>query len=447
MNGSLAIILSLLCLASPAMAMPALLVSKSATAPKVTEPRVVLVREGEKTILTFTAVLGPASKESAWLLPVAQGVDARSFNVGDAGLVESLDRFTAARLIVARDENPCQGPPTPTPRAPTGTEDGDQRIGYTYVVGAKDLPQFGSGDYDVSVLSTADSARVATWLGKQGYKLSAAQKATLAAAVKTKTRFALARIKLSPKELATSVALKPLQVAYESSAETLPIAFGSTSPSDTSVRLYLLGAKGRTDLEGISTVRFPAGAALPLAVKDELAKVYEAIIAHGAAKSRPLATLEYAGDLGFCEPCVDEPPSVDTLRKLGVFWLKGISSPKKDVRRVRPAIADASGAVFVARWRLAFDAKGLKADPKLVVTSDRNEFHPRLAADEAHPGGASTCEGATEYAQRVTDRQRLAIAKLAELTGWNATRLERTLGSPFEGQAPAKSWVDELWNR
>lgn len=440
--------------ADPVQAFPAILVAKGPVAPTVTEPRVVLVHEGTKFVLSFTAIVGKGGKDLAWILPVPSGVDAKdlrgsdvqekNFNVGARAIVESLGRFTTPRLVVGRDENPCQAPVAPAPKAPAATsgDDGDQRIGYTYVVSAKDAPEFDAGDYDVKLLAAKESAQVVSWLGRQGYKLSGAARSALHKAAQAKRRFAFVRIKIAPGE---GGALRPLQMAYESAAMTVPLSFGAQALAPTeSLRLYLLSPSGRTDIDGMPTIRFPMGTVLPLEVKSDLGKVYEAILAHGATKTRPLATLEYAGDLGFCEPCVDEPPSVEALRELGVFWLNGVAAPKKDVRRGRPAVANPSGAVFLARWRLTWGAKerALQADPRLVDSGDRNEFHPRMAADEAHPAVESTCEGVADYATRVATRQRQAIANLAALTGWDAVKLERVLGKP---QTSEKSWVDDLW--
>ena len=46
--------------------------------------------------------------------------------------------------------------------------------------------------------------------------------------------------------------------------------------------------------------------------------------------------LEYAWDMGWCDPCAADPLTNDQLRKLGVFWLDGGATPTPTGGVMRP---------------------------------------------------------------------------------------------------------------
>jgi hypothetical protein len=92
--------------------------------------------------------------------------------------------------------------------------------------------------------------------------------------------------------------------------------------------------------------RLPTGMELPVYVKEEFPQFYRAMFSHQVEREDMRAVfLEYAWDMGWCDPCAADPLSMQELRKLGVFWL-----PASDVdERLRRRLPGGAADVFVTR--------------------------------------------------------------------------------------------------
>jgi hypothetical protein len=61
---------------------------------------------------------------------------------------------------------------------------------------------------------------------------------------------------------------------------------------------------------------------VPEFVEDEFADFYRAMFDRQTnAENERAVFLEYAWDMGWCDPCAADPLSAGELRQLGVFWL------------------------------------------------------------------------------------------------------------------------------
>src|SRR5262245_47349663 len=70
--------------------------------------QVVLVRDGDRTVLTMANDFKGDLKEFAVVVPVPTGLQKDQIHVGDKALVEHLDAYSAPRLVEYFDEDPCQ---------------------------------------------------------------------------------------------------------------------------------------------------------------------------------------------------------------------------------------------------------------------------------------------------------------------------------------------------
>jgi hypothetical protein len=68
--------------------------------------------------------------------------------------------------------------------------------------------------------------------------------------------------------------------------------------------------------------------------------------------------LEYAWDMGWCDPCAADPLSMQELRKLGVFWLSASGADERLRRRLPGGAADADRGNFQGRYVLRHPWKG-----------------------------------------------------------------------------------------
>src|SRR6516165_7512524 len=70
--------------------------------------QVVLVRDGDRTVMTMASDFQGDLKEFAIVIPVPTFLKREQIHVGDKTLVEHLDAYSAPRLVEYFDENPCQ---------------------------------------------------------------------------------------------------------------------------------------------------------------------------------------------------------------------------------------------------------------------------------------------------------------------------------------------------
>ena len=70
--------------------------------------KVVLARDGDRTVMTMANDFKGEPKEFAVVIPVPTFLQQEQIHVGEQGVVDHLDAFTAPRLVEYFDEDPCQ---------------------------------------------------------------------------------------------------------------------------------------------------------------------------------------------------------------------------------------------------------------------------------------------------------------------------------------------------
>src|SRR5687767_8656324 len=70
--------------------------------------QVVLVRDGDRTVLTMVNDFQGSLKEFAVVVPVPTFLKREQIHVGDKALVDHLDAYSAPRLVEYFDEDPCR---------------------------------------------------------------------------------------------------------------------------------------------------------------------------------------------------------------------------------------------------------------------------------------------------------------------------------------------------
>ena len=136
--------------------------------------QVVLVRDGDRTVLTMANDFRGDLKEFAVVIPVPSVLQREQIHVGDKALIDHLDAYSAPRLVEYFDENPCARLESDrqsvfkmggraVPMAQVAERRRDMALGVTveatYVV----------GEYDIQILSATQSGGLVTWLRAQGY--------------------------------------------------------------------------------------------------------------------------------------------------------------------------------------------------------------------------------------------------------------------------------------
>jgi hypothetical protein len=377
--------------------------------------KVVLTRDGNGTTITMASDYEGDPNEFAMVVPVPTFIERRQIGVVDTKIIDHLDAYTAPRLVEYSDPDPCR--PSPQHRmltmfapAPALAAQAWSRSGVT-VEASYDV-----AEYDVSILSAQDSNGLVDWLTDNGYRIPNGAAAVLGSYIKQNMRFFVAKVNLARMKLAGNHYLRPLQVRYETTKFMVPLRLGTVNangPQDLIV--YALTRKGRVEASNYRTVKLPTGLDVPLYVKAEFGKFYKSMFDRAAARESMHAVfVEYAWDMGWCDPCASEPLSDKELVELGARWIGDASA----VPFRRGGIP-----VFVTRLHVRYDAKSFPEDIVFQETYDRENFQGRYVLRHPWQGNAS-CPAGQAYSRDLPMRFAKEAANLVELTGWSRSEVE-----------------------
>jgi hypothetical protein len=397
--------------------------------------QVVLVRDGDRTVLTMANDYQGSLKEFAVVVPVPTFLRREQIHVGDRSLVDHLDAYSAPRLVEYFDQNPCMTYPMSerlmsraagAAVARPVSEDAAKSLGVT--IEAK----YTVGEYDILILSAQQSSGLETWLRGNGYRIPAGAAEVLGSYLKQNMRFFVAKVNLAEQSKLGFAFLRPLQVAYESPKFMLPIRLGMVNADGPQeLFVYALTRRGRVETTNYRTVRLPSGMELPAYLKNtaEFGAFYKAMFTHQVEKQDWRALfLEHAWDTKWCDPCAADPLSADELRRLGVFWGDGGQAPD----------------VFLTRLHVRYDRAHFPEDLVFQETADRTNIQGRFVV--RHPWtGEAPCEAAGAYRRGVAERREIEAQRLSELTGWTVPDIRNKMGLVRGAGVQPAAWWERIW--
>jgi len=411
--------------------------------------QVVIVRDENRTVLTMANDFKGDPKEFAMVIPVPTLLTREQVHVGEKALLDHLEAYSAPRLVEYFD-NPCQVMELSSAKLRSEEDEGRKRA-RAGSLGVTIEASYTVGEYDILILSARESAGLETWLRENGYRIPRGASAVLNSYLKQNMRFFVARVNLAEQAKLGYSMLRPLQVAYESPKFMLPIRLGTVNADGPQeLFIYTLTRKGRVEATNYRTVKLPGDANLPVFLKEqgEFGKFYKALFDRQVQREEMTTLfLEYAWDMGWCDPCASDPLSREELRQLGVFWLDsagpaGASLPAWSRRGgSQPAIQN----VFLTRLHVRYDAAHFPEDLVFQETADRSNFQARYIVQHEWKGDPP-CPAADQYFKSVTARKDEEARTLALLTGWDLQQIRQRMRLPVKPQAELR-WWERIWNR
>jgi hypothetical protein len=414
--------------------------------------QVVLVRDGNRTVLTMANDFKGSPTEFAVVIPVPTFIQREQIHVAEKALIDHLDAYSAPRLVEYFDENPCVRFEMQTGKlmaaSPVGARaDAMDRRGRALGVAVE--AQYTVGEYDILILSAKESTGLETWLKENGYRIPAGASSVLGSYIRLNMRFFVARVNLKEQSRLGFTYLRPLQVAYESPKFMLPIRLGTVNANGAQeLFIYALTRNGRVETTNYRTVRLPTGIDLPPFIKNDFVRFYRAMFDEQVRREdMRVVFLEYAWDMGWCDPCAADPLSSEELRNLGVFWtddagpVPASQSPRRP-RVILPQTPQAQNA-FVTRLHVRYDGAHFPEDLVYQETGDRDNFQGRYVLRHAWTGG-DTCTAAAEYRRALPARREHEAQALSALTGWRMEEIRKRAGTV----APAVedvAWWKRIW--
>ena len=403
--------------------------------------QVIIARDGQRTVLTMANDYQGEVKDFALVVPVPVILQAEQVHVNEAKIIKRLDDFSAPRLVEYFDPNPCQlyriqqdaleSSSLPSPQSA-------QRREFKTDLGVTVEEEFSVGEYDIVILSAKESDGLETWLIQNGYKIPRGAKKLLQPYIKQKLKFFVAKVNLEEYDSQGFNKLRPISMAYESPKFMLPIRLGMmNAQGDQDLIVYLLSPKGQVELTNYRTVKVPSNVDIPEFVEKEFKDFYTTMFQKSYEKeNKQVAFLEYAWDMGSCDPCSAQPLNREELKQAGVFWLN--SPTPAPGNRVFPRNSN----VFITRLHVRYTRDKFPEDLRFQQTGNRQLFQGRYVI--RHPyREAITCNAAPKYQQSVKERQEKEAQTLANLTGWNINDIRAKIDFV---EAKTIPWWRNLWN-
>ena len=408
--------------------------------------QVVLVRDGDRTVITMSNDFQGDTRDFAVVIPVPTFIEKEQIHVAERGLIDHLDAYTAPRLVEYHDPDPCQrydysmsdmAQKSALPASAVG-----EAINRAGRHGVTIEASYTVGEYDILILSATESDGLITWLKENDYRIPQGAEPVVRSYLKQDMRFFVAKVNLEQQEQLGFAYLRPLQVAYESEKFMLPIRLGTlNAKGKQELFVYTLTKTGRVETTNYRTVKLPSDSEVPEHVQSEFSDFYRGMFARQTDKENGRAVfLEYAWDMAWCDPCAADPLSPQQLRELGVFWVGGQAQPA--VGRMAPQAQN----VFVTRLHVSYDKEHFPADLMFQETGDRQNFQGRYVI--RHPWrGPDKCQ-ADQYYTATRERQEKEAQTLAGLTGWDIDDIRSKIDfvdSPVQEPTEEKPWWKRIW--
>lgn len=433
---TLAVLVMGFTLASEATAFCGFYVAKAGAELFNNKSQVILVRDGNKTVITMSNDFSGNVKDFAMVVPVPTVLKRNEIRISNQQLFSKLDSYSGPRLVEYYDENPCMPQmmyetmadevQVTSMRKKSLNSERIDREDYKVVIEAK----YAVGEYDILILSAQESDGLKRWLTDNGYAIPAKAERVLEPYIKSKMKFFVVKVNAAAHALQGFQQLRPLQIEFESEKFMLPIRLGmANSTGEQDMIVYAFTKKGRVETANYRTLEIPSNRNIPVFVKEKFGQFYVDLFdkSHRLA-GRNTVFLEYAWDVSpswngvKCDPCVGPPPINMDFVQAGVWWLQ----------------ENAQSPVFFTRLHVRYAEEQFPEDLTFLVTPNKEQFQGRYIL--THPAeGDLSCEEGQKYKHGLFSRRSKELKELSALTDWNVAKYTRYA-------VDGSSYIDERKN-
>jgi hypothetical protein len=429
-------ILIIFFMAKPAMAFCGFYVAKADSNLYNQASQVVIARDKNRTVLTMANDYQGEVKDFALVVPVPVVLKQEQVHVAEPKIIERLDAFSAPRLVEYFDDNPCEFRAfdnsmyfPQSEDSPMLQKNASPRSSKTLGVTIEE--KFTVGEYDILILNARESNGLETWLNQNGYQIPQGASKLLGSYIRQNLKFFVAKINLQEFDDKGFQSLRPLQIAYESPKFMLPIRLGTVNAqNEQDLIVYLLSPKGQIELTNYRSVKVPSNVDIPEFVQQEFSDFYKSMFKTAYDKeNKKVAFVEYAWDMGSCDPCSADPLTSEELKQAGVFWQN----------------RNEFSNVFITRLHVRYTRDRFPEDLKFQETSNQESFQGRYVI--RHPyKGEITCDAGKSYRNSLRKRQEEEGKNLAKLTRWDLNKINSKINFVTSQSYESSPWWRKLWN-
>jgi hypothetical protein len=403
-------------------------VSKADGTLKNKTSQVILVRDGNKTVITMYNDFKGDTKDFAMVVPVPVVLRKDDIKVVDQSIFQRLNDYSAPRLVEYWDENPCYAGKDEDKMMPLAGKAANEVV-VTSAFGTKRSSvkieaKYLVGEYDILILSAKESGGLKNWLIDNGYKIPDGAEEVLDPYIKSNLKFFVVKVNEKEKQKLSNNFLRPIQISFNSPKFMLPIRLGmANADGDQDLIVYAFTRKGRIESTNYRNVDIVSNKNIPLFVQKNFSAFYGNLFTNQWFKEdKSVAFLEYAWDVSpqnyyHCDPCIATAPSEQDLVQSGVWWLGGKDwSDYSDVDNDEPD--NGSKNVHFTRLHFRYNRNSFAQDLMFQVTPNTETFQARYVI--THPAtGDFNCSAGKKYLQDLRQRRKKELQELTALTGTN----------------------------
>jgi len=404
-------------------------VSKADGTLKNKTSQVILVRDGNKTVITMYNDFKGESRDFAMVVPVPVVLRKDDIKVVDQGIFQRLNDYSSPRLVEYWDENPCNPyrsyeDQKSAPMVAMSEKADDNIRKKDKASGVKVEAKYLVGEYDILILSAKESGGLKEWLVTNGYKIPEGAEEVLDPYIKSNLKFFVVKVNEKEKQKLNNNFLRPIQISFNSPKFMLPIRLGmANADGDQDLIVYAFTRKGRIESTNYRNVEIASNKNIPLFVQKNFGAFYGNLFTNQWKKEdESVAFLEYAWDVSpqnyyHCDPCIATAPSEQDLVQSGVWWLAGKDwSDYSDVDNDEPD--NGIKNVHFTRLHFRYNRKSFAQDLMFQVTPNTETFQARYVI--THPAtGDFNCAAGKKYLQDLKARRKKELLELTALTGTN----------------------------
>jgi hypothetical protein len=469
-----------LAIAQPATAFCGLVVARSEAKLDNSASRVVIVREGNKSIFTMANNFQGDVRDFARIVPIPVIPTRKQVRIGDNQIIDQIDAFTAPRLAQYVDDYGRMlfsdiekglvllwvlfsfGITLLVVRkmawweklilvliisllfalaAPSFLNQANKSKSSSAPLASESvrvMDQFSVGEYDVSLLDATESDGLTNWLKTNDYKLPAGAEPMLNSYIQQGMKFFVVKVNLAALQKSGHGFLRPIVIEYESPKFMLPMRLGTlNATADQDLTVYVLSPNAVAEVANYPTIPIPtdfvsmakeaSGKELPSLIKNNFGEFYQAVFQKAyedAGKS--VALMEFAGQFGRCDPC---SITREQLAALG-----------KNLEKT--GISASQAPITITRLHVRYNEQTFPNDLEFRLV-DFDEMQSRLAQGQnptrqeallyrtgtLHQGRyviRDTTGGAWSFSRlKYHWQMRHANQNLARLTGWGPEKIEQ----------------------
>ncbi len=311
--------------------------------------QVVLMRKGNRTVMTMSNNYQGPPQDFAMVVPVPVVLQQENVKTLPAGVFDRVDSLSAPRLVEYWEQDPCAPPPPPVMYAPSSVmaiEEDASDARPRKDLGVKVEAKFVAGEYEIVILSAKDSGGLETWLRQEKYNIPQGAAAALAPYIRDKSKFFVAKVNIKKvvRNAQGGVQLSPLRFFFDANELRLPVRLGLLNAGGKQdLIVYVIHPDSRFEVANYANTFIPTNLEVADGVRKNFpafyAELFDAVV---EKMGRKVVVTEYAWQTTGCDPCPTPPLELDDLVTLGLDVIEGIGvagPPPSPPGSTKPSVA------------------------------------------------------------------------------------------------------------